>query len=876
MSITIAWSTPGNLAPWIEGTPISIQLVAGSNLTGSIIPVVNMGTIVSPNTQNLNFGSISTPSSLNLNFGLIFQPVVIPVGAIIFNIISGSLPTGVSMSSTGLLSGTPLGNQSYKFVVRASITQAGITAIADRTFYLNVVGNAPIVNFTVTLPDQYDVVEYSYQVVAVDIDIQDQLTYRIVSGSLPRSLTMSSSGLISGLITRQLSKRFTFTVAVTDGTYTETQNYILTVINRPSTISVAPIILNRAGDIGTFRVEDQFSHKIDGSLDGIKESTGLTYSLVSGTLPPGLSLRSNTGWIDGFLDESNFPPLGKTTYTFSIRVANGSTVGQTKTFSITIDSDAILNALSSWNVPAELGSLRLGSISRFDINPYAAGPARMFRIKPTANLITSNSDALDGGSWTGYCYSGSTWTNTTYNTTDVAAPNGTFTATKLVRDSSTVCGGGGAWGLIWSSGNVTLGVTYTISMWVYAPTIINGCLFGFNDNWGGTFNITPTWTRVTYTGVLTDPGNGLRGFQFIMPAGSGTAYFWGAQLEAGSFARPYASWPTGTREPGLPPNLLLRSNGLITGRVSFLGTNSTPSNLVGVYTFTAEMINYRGAVIGTKEFTIRTLYQAPYEKIYLQAFPRLPQRKKLTEFLNDSSIIPKSYVYRLEDANFGIVSDFKLLGLTGLRPTDAEYYVAAMVKNHLRKAAYIREFRLAVARDLVTTRPIYEVIYGILEDNKQLAYETVTLQRSSKHPLKINNTVIDASYGGIISADQQSVVKVFPNSFDNMRSAMGRSLAFAATDVLPEWATSLQADGVTVGYSNVLPLVYVQVGRGEEILDNIAASRELFNLIPFDIDGYVWEDFVQPRSIGVNEIATSGLTTKYLAFPRTGLSKYSG
>jgi len=713
MSITIAWSTPGNLAPWIEGTPISIQLVAGSNLTGPAIPVVNMGTIMAPNTQNLNFGSISTPSSLNLNFGLIFQPVVIPVGAIIFNIISGSLPTGVSMSSTGLLSGTPLGNQSYKFVVRASITQAGITAIADRTFYLNVVGNAPIVNFTVTLPDQYDVVEYSYQVVAVDIDIQDQLTYRIVSGSLPRSLTMSSSGLISGLITRQLSKQFTFTVAVTDGTYTETQNYILTVINRPSTISVAPIILNRAGDIGTFRVEDQFSHKIDGSLDGIKESTGLTYSLVSGTLPPGLSLRSNTGWIDGFLDESNFPPLGKTTYTFSVRVANGSTVGQTKTFSITIDSDAILNALSSWNVPAELGSLRLGSISRFDINPYAAGPARMFRIK------------------------------------------------------------------------------------------------------AGT------------TGVL-------------------------------------------------PPNLLLQSNGLITGRVSFLGTDSTPSNLVGVYTFTAEMINNRGAVIGTKEFTIRTLYQAPYEKIYLQAFPRLPQRKKLTEFLNDSRIIPKSYVYRLEDANFGIVSDFKLLGLTGLRPTDAEYYVAAMVKNHLRKAAYIREFRLAVARDLVTTLPIYEVIYGILEDNKKLAYETVTLQRSSKHPLKINNTVIDASYGGIISADQQSVVKVFPNSFDNMRSAMGRSLAFAATDVLPEWATSLQDDGVTVGYSNVLPLVYVQVGRGEEILDNIAASRELFNLIPFDIDGYVWEDFVQPRIIGVNEIATSGLTTKYLAFPRTGLSKYSG
>jgi hypothetical protein len=779
----------------------------------------------------------------------------------------------MAISSTGLLSGTPLGNQSYKFVVRASITQSGITSIADRTFYLNVVGHAPIVNSTVTLPDQYDTVEYSYQVVAVDVDIQDRLTYRIVSGSLPQSLTMSKTGLISGIITRQLPKSFTFTVAVTDGTYTETQNYILNVTDRPPGVNIAPLILNRAGNIGTFRVEDQFSYKIDGTLDGIKESTGLTYSLTSGALPPGLSLRSNTGWIDGFLAKSSFPPLGKTKHTFSVTVSKGSTVGANKTFSIIIDSDAILNALTSWNVASELGSLRLGSISRFDINPHAAGPARQFRIKPIANLITSNSDAFDGGAWTGYCAGTS---NVSYNTKDIPAPNGTFTATKLVRDSGNTCGSGTAWGLLWAAGNVTVGVTYTISMWVYAPTNINGCLFGFNDSWGGTFNITPTWTRVTYTGVLTDPGNGLRGFQFIMPAGSGTAYFWGAQLEANSFARPYASWPNGTQDPGLPPNLQLQPNGLITGRVSFLGTDSTPSNSVGVYTFTAEMIDYRGTVIGTKAFTIRTLYQAPYEKIYLQAFPRLPQRTQLNEFLNDSRIIPKSYVYRLEDANFGIVSDFKLLVLTGLRPTDAEYYVAAMVKNHLRKAAYIREFRLAVARDLVTTRPIYEVIYGILEDNKQLAYETVTLQRSSRHPLKINNTKINASYGGIISADQQSVVKVFPNSFDNMRSAMGRVLAFAATDVLPEWATSLQDDGVTVGYSNVLPLVYVQVGRGEEILANMAASHELFNLIPFDIDGYTWEDFVQPNTVRANEIATSGLTTKYLAFPRTGLSKYSG
>ena len=819
----IQWTTPSNLGSSSEGTALAKSLVAVDSLGSGIA----------------------------------------------YSIIAGALPTGLALSTTGQLTGTPLGDGSYKFVVRAKSS----VSICDQTFSITIAGHRPVISSTLTQPDQFDITEYAYQIVATDLDVQDTLTYRIVAGILPEQLSLSKSGLISGIIIQQLPQRFEFTVAVSDGTYTENQTIVLNVKNRTPGSVVNPLILNRNRDIGIFRVDNQFSYKIDGSLDGIQIDKNLTYIVIGGALPPGLILRYTSGWIDGFLSKVNYPSSDKITYTFTVIARNGAINSDPKTFTITIDTTPITSSLSNWNVDSDLGTIKLGSLSRFDISPHNDATVT-FRIKPTRNLITSNSDALDGGAWTGYCYSGSTWTNATYNTTEVAAPNGTFTATKLVRDSGTVCGGSGAWGLIWSSGNVKLGVTYTISMWVFARKTINGCLFGFNDNWGKSFNITTKWTRVTYTGALTDPGNGLRGFQFIMPAGSGTAYFWGAQLETGSIATPYASWPTGTLDPALPPNLRLQPDGLITGRAGFLRNYSGSLNQVETYVFTVEMVNANDVVIAEKDFTIRTLYHAPYERLYLEAFPRLTQRDKIIDLLTDTSIVPLSYVYRPSDENFGIAANFKMLFLSGITPTTAEHYVAAMVKNHQRKTAYIQEFKLAVAKDPNTNLPIYEVVYAVLADTNQLAPRVIKLRNPNRPSLKVNNTQINASYASLVSVDQKTVTRVFPNSFKNIRQNIIDSMTITSADSMPEWMTTLQSDGTAIDYANVFPLVYVKAGYGAKVLANIKSSKELFNTVPFDIDGFVWESYTQPAVIGENEIVTSGITTKYLAFPRTGISNY--
>jgi hypothetical protein len=158
---------------------------------------------------------------------------------------------------------------------------------------------------------------------------------------------------------------------------------------------------------------------------------------------------------------------------------------------------------------------------------------------PSVNLCLNDSDTLNGTNWYAYC-AGNT-NNITYNTADIKDPEGNYTATKIVRDSGTVCGATGAWGLIWGLANVTAGVTYTISIWACAPVPMS-VWFAMNDaGGGGSINLTSTWQRFTFTSALPASGTGDRGLQFIMPAGSGTAYFWGAQLEEMSFMTPYMS-----------------------------------------------------------------------------------------------------------------------------------------------------------------------------------------------------------------------------------------------------------------------------------------------------------------------------------------------
>ena len=189
--------------------------------------------------------------------------------AITYSVIAGSLPSGMQVTSTGLLTGTPAEvakRTLYTFVVRAT---AG-TAITDRTFSLDVQG-ADTPTFTTAsgqlqLDDSTRVGLYwvidgssiSLQMQATDSDTEagQSLSYEIVQGELPPGITLSKTGLISGIVqltedqrfaprhgydgggtddefdgiydqtvtTKSVSKNFDFIIRVSDGTSFVDQN----------------------------------------------------------------------------------------------------------------------------------------------------------------------------------------------------------------------------------------------------------------------------------------------------------------------------------------------------------------------------------------------------------------------------------------------------------------------------------------------------------------------------------------------------------------------------------------------------------------------------------------------------------------------------
>lgn len=109
--------------------------------------------------------------------------------SVTYSVVSGSLPTGISLSSNGTLSGTPSSSQ-ISATVRA--TDSGGNFI-DRTFLFN---KKPVWN-TTSLPQATQNVAYSTTLSASD-DVSIS-SYTLVSGALPAGLSLNtSSGVISG------------------------------------------------------------------------------------------------------------------------------------------------------------------------------------------------------------------------------------------------------------------------------------------------------------------------------------------------------------------------------------------------------------------------------------------------------------------------------------------------------------------------------------------------------------------------------------------------------------------------------------------------------------------------------------------------------
>ena len=668
--------------------------------------------------------------------------VAIADNTVYYQVIAGTIPPGIQINETGILSGSPTATATVEgvpldvthdttsqFVVRAYTvrTAAGISipnTLADRTFSITVAGST-IVNWTTpagriaTYNDGTQV--YGLQVEYSSPDPTSINVVTLIDGELPPGLTISTAGVISGYITPDFTTHitqhtYTFTLRVTNGSsndvrtfnilifaratmtadneYPGSQNYLYLSADQtfPTADEVptqSPIITTVPGSIGSTRSDNFYAFQFTG-FDPYYNA--FEFIAITG-LPPGLTLDPATGWLYGYI------PYGgvlSADYTFELivqEVSDPSNYSAPYTFSLTITGP--VNTDVVWLTPAD--------------------PVERARDPSSLGLI-------DNGA-----------TSTFY----VAAEN------------------------------------------------VSGIPLQY-------------------------------------------------QLLSGSASR-------------LPQGLQLLPSGHIAGRVSFntfaldggtttfdvnLNTvrQSTTFDMVAVFTVNAYSSD--GLVSANKTFSITVVrrYEQPYDNLYIQAMPPQNDRDLLSSLLQNPTIFNPELIYRNDDPNFGVASRVVYNHAYGLTAATYDDYVASMNLNHYWKNLVLGEIKTAQARDDLGN-VIYEVIYSEVIDDL-VNNSGVSVDKQVVLPFPINANTVD------------EIDSVYPNSLQNMRDQV-IDVVGQVSNVLPRWMLSRQADGSVLGFTRAWVIAYTKPGQSGQIAYNIATQfGTQLNLVDFEADRYEVDNFL--------------------------------
>jgi len=222
---------------------------------------------------------------------------------------------GVRLSSDGKLSGVPrTGIMSKVYPVTFEVRDS-LGTTSQRRFNLRVVDPGAIIFTNLALPEGLVGQTYLTDISVRNFDMSPLATpieFRIVAGGLPDGLRMVREGnvaLLDGVPT--VAGTFAFTVEVEDAKgRNDSADFLLR-------IYPARLKLGVNGMLDQYRPGDpvDFNFVVAGS-------TGVTYSLFSGTLPPGASLNAD-GRVTGTIDADK----SDATYNFVVeaRDVNGAT-----------------------------------------------------------------------------------------------------------------------------------------------------------------------------------------------------------------------------------------------------------------------------------------------------------------------------------------------------------------------------------------------------------------------------------------------------------------------------------------------------------------------------------------------------------------------
>jgi large repetitive protein len=397
---------------------------------------------------------------------------------------SGNLPAGLTLSSTGTLSGTPTEVGTFNVTISATDSTAGGSFLGSAAFTITIA--APSLSVTTTsLPPMTAGAAYTATLAASGGTAPYQYELTTAPASLPAGLTLAANGQISG--TPTASGSFNFSIRVQDSTTGTGAPFFSPAQSFSVTVAGPALVVNPAA-LPAATQHTAYSQTI--TATGGTAPYGFT---TIGSLPNGLTLNPTTGELSG-------TPTVNGTFSFSVRVQDATTgathfVDQPYSLVVNVPAPPTPGAVSVTVAANSTGNVINADLSGVPATGVTAGtPAHgVITATSTTSPFTFTYEPTPGFSGT------DTFTYTASNAGGTSAPATvtiTVTAPTLVVTGAP---GGGTVGVVYTNATFiasTGTVPYTFSGTALPPGLVlnsAGVLSGIPTA-GGSFNAVITAT----------------------------------------------------------------------------------------------------------------------------------------------------------------------------------------------------------------------------------------------------------------------------------------------------------------------------------------------------------------------------------------------
>jgi hypothetical protein len=748
---------------------------------------------------NTDAGSLGTyPSGLLLVSQISASPVM-PASSIQYTLLSGSLPSGISLTEDGLLTGIPVlvvADSVSVFTVRAT---DNLNNIRDRTFSIRISG-AAIPSFTtpagvlLSTQDSYWIefpIEYnnSYESNPVIIELTE--------GSLPPGLEINELGIIRGYPNPPLVST-TLSSVITSATATTDSNNTITCLSTTGFSVGRPVLFTGTtfGDI---------QEGVTYYIKTIVDSTSFTIATTQNGST--FQVSTETGFMTVTLPAISVGQPTIRTYSFTLKLSS-PLGGDIAIYSITVINQ---NTPTSQGGPAEPPNTRIPAILNTRPTTYnitSADPYYGYYILPPVSpTVPAFIGTILSGDYFAFKIIGNDFDGNQLQYSFSSLP------LDLVGDVNTG----------WITGTPTLTNTgisqydFSVATYKVANPSIASVYFNFSLNVSNEIIGEITWITTANLGTI------FNGTISTLSVSASSDVELSYRLTSGS----------------LPPNLTLLSNGEITGYVAdqptdtflYQGDETTFEFIVQAYSAEYPIIE------SSKTFTVTVLqeYSQPTDVLYIKAAPSIEDRQIISSLLNSESLIPTNSLYRPNDVYFGKASSVIYEHAYGIYASSIDQYIASVTKNHYWRNITLGELKTAVAKNSAG-EIIYEVVYSEVIDNL-VNPQGVSISSEIYWPRLIDLglgpwytsiTDIYTSYnkdlspGFYTSRTPGYARQLYPNSLYNMRNRVAQELGQEYDSrLLPLWMTSQQNNGSTLGYTQAWVICYTKPGLSQTIKSNI-------------------------------------------------------